>query len=370
MTRSLLPFVPRRARGTRPVRRARLATALTAFAISIASLAAPFAAVPVRAADIDLGIQAGIGLPCIEVDSWGAGTVTITQKRSGKVIKKATAVQGTQLIGCVTPLKSGDVLVVARGTTKRTVKVPSASLTANLTTNVISGTVPPSATQVKLAVQDFTAGFSTGLTITPSVTPVAGAFTFDTTASLDLGRGDRAILSWSDGSDGWRIIRQSWTAIVEPDVEFATGTGKPGAKVTVTLKTAKGVVRGVATTTVKTQPSASAGFFDAAFRKKGKSILVKAGDVVTATGVSGSFKVPSGRPVVSAGANRVDATCPANSDWLVLRDLTKVAGGRTVNGSISESPVNPHGSLSLGTRVLVACQTPKGFGVIREVVAE
>jgi hypothetical protein len=368
MTLPLLRTLPDRAR------RARRTTALMAIALSIAATASPVTqlatALPARAADIDLGIQAGIGLPCVEVDSWGAGTVTITQKRSGKVIKKANAVQGTMLVGCVTPLKSGDVLVVARGTTKRTVKVPNASLIANLTTNVISGIVPAAATQVKLAVQDFTAGFSTGLTVTPPVTPVAGAFTSDVSASLDLGRGDRAILSWSDGSDGWRIIRQSWTAIVEPDVEFATGTGKPGAKVTVTLKTAKGVVRGVATTTVKTQPSASAGFFDAAFRKKGKSILVKAGDVITATGVSGSFKVPSSRPVVSAAGNRVDATCPANSDWLVLRDLTKVAGGRTVNGSISVSPVNPHGSLSLGTRVLVACQTPKGFGVIREVVAE
>jgi hypothetical protein len=355
-------------------RRVRRAAALAAFAVSIASFAALVTqiatALPARAADQDLGFEAGIGLPCIAVDSWGAGSVTVTQKRAGATLKQVTLAEGSTMIGCVKPLAAGDVLVIARGATKRTVKVPSATLSVNLAADTVAGTLPASASQVKLTIQDFTAGYSTGLALSPTVSVAGGAFGVDTTGDLDLGRGDRAIVTWVGGADAWRIVRQTATAIVQPGWKLASGTGKPGSSMKVTLKTAKGVVRGVAATTVKTQPSASAGFFEAAFRKSGKNVLPVAGNLVVATGLTGSFKVPAGVPVVSTGANKVDATCPAGSDWLVLRDLTKVAGGRTASGAISVSPVNADGPLALGTRVLVACQAPSGFGVVREVVVE
>jgi hypothetical protein len=342
------------------------------FAVSVVALVTSIgAARPAAAADIDLAIDAGIGLPCITVDSWGSGKVTVTQKRAGKVIQSATLVPtGFEPTACVKPLKGGDVLVIARGSTKRTVTVPRASVSVDLSTDAVTGTLPTAVSQAKVTIQDFTAGYSTGVALAPTVAVAAGVFGTDTTGSLDLGRGDRVIVSWSDGSDAWRIVRETATAIAEPDSVFATGTGRPGSKMTVTLKTAKGVVRGVATATVKNQPVASAGFFDAQFRKSGKSVTVKGGNVIVATGLSGSFKVPGSKPVVNAGANRVDATCPAGSDWLVLRDLTKVTGGQTASGTISVSPVNPGGPLALGTRVLVACQAPSGFGVIREVVVE
>lgn len=360
---------------SRPLpRRARRLAALAAFAVSIASFTA-FAvgvatALPAAAADIDLGIEATIGLPCFPVDSWGSGSVTVVQKRAGTKLKTVTISPTAGGAACVKPLKGGDVLVISRGSTSRTVTVPRGTMAVDLAANTIRGTVPPAVSQAKLTIQDFTAGYSTGVALAPSVAVASGGFGTDTTGSLDLGRGDRVIATWTDGSDTWHLVRETATAIVQPGSDQLTGTGRPGSAAKVTIKTAKGIVRGVATATIKAQPIASAGFFEASVRKSGKPVLVASGNLVVAKGVTGSFKVPGVAMSVDRAGNSVSATCPRNSDWIVLRDLTKVASGRSATGAIHVSGVDPSGSVALGTRILVGCQVPSGFGAVREIVVE
>ncbi len=352
---------------SRPLARAHRAVIATV--ALAAALAAPVG--PVAATDIDLGVELTLGLPCVEVDTWAGGDVTATQRRAGKVIKTVTVKPRTATgTVCLKPFKSGDQLTIKRGSASRKITVPAATLSVDLASDTVSGTLPAATSQIGLLIQDFTAGLYAGTSLTSTVSVTGGTFSTSLSGVLDLARGDRVAATWSNGADTWKVVRETGTAVVRVGDAAVAGTGRIPSTMTVTLRTSRGKLRGTAKARVQESPSASAGFFNATFRKNGRRVAAVGGNRVTATQLSGTFTIPRGAPAIDVAANRVTASCDAGSDWLVLNDGTKVAGGRTVSGAISVSPVNPYGPLALGTRVTVACQAPSGFGFIREVPVE
>jgi hypothetical protein len=246
--------------------------------------------------------------------------------------------------------------------------VPAATLKLRLGTNRLTGTVPDGVVNLFAWIQDRTGGVATGGTVGQGgggVTVGPHGPTFDLgTLPLDLDRGDPAVVSFVRGGDEWVLFGQSASVVVRAGSQTVLATGPAGTRMTVTLTSGGGVERGVLTRTIPRRPYATAGRLVEALKPDG--VAVEVGDVLTATGLAGSFTVPDLAFTVDKATNTADFTCPPGSTWMVAKDELIRYTGVTVDGAVHVDEVAYTTPIPSGRIITAWCELPSGFAVSAE----
>jgi hypothetical protein len=316
------------------------------------------------------GVFVTIGHPCLDLRIEDPGNVTLTQRRNGKPITSATydpeARDGPP---CLKPLRPGDRLRIQQGSFSRVVTVPSIGLAVDPATDHVRIQLPTTGELGgSIAILDHIAGEFSGTGISEAFTAEPNGIEEGSIPGIDIGAGDGLRVTWYDGPDSWVKVWQNGSVAVRVGRSEITGTGTPGSTVAVTLHTARGTLRGTARATrVGFKADTAPGGFSAVFRRGRSPVKVRAGDVIRHSQIRGSFTVPAKNLVVDPlGAGSLTLSCPKHGAYVVLVDKGDVDAGPSGNGRIAVNDLG--GPLAAGTVVEVACDTPKGYGVVQRVV--
>lgn len=285
--------------------------------------------------------------------------VTIKHRRDGRTIARGTTtVNGIGMFAMrLKPLKGGDQLVITVGTQKRVITVPDLRIRADLTTGVVSGRVPAGTAtadgSVSLAIGTKT------LDDTPFSVPTASDGTFTSTGH-DVSGSDLLYLSWADPvtRDVTELRRRIPAFEVRAGSATVTIVASWGKRLTATLVSPRGAIRGRATGTITPELDA----IRRTFRRDGAPVKVRPGDRVTLSGSRGRLTVR--RPDLVASSLGLTATCVSARLWMAdtippVGPFDHLAAGKVrPEGVVIGSWIDP---LPSGARVLLRCEHAKGW---------
>lgn len=296
-------------------------------------------------------------------------SVSIKQKRNGVVIASRTVMadSGGFFMPTVKPLLADDRLVIKQGADKRTIPVPDLRLRLNAALDAAGGRVPTSDLHADLTIERRTGHFTHGSDHLPVVAHADGTFSADLSSLADLEGGDAVALSWMTArDDDFAITVTVPSVVVQVGRSSVDVYGKPGSPATITLRSAGGTIRGTATVT----PAWAGQSVTGVFRKNGSKVKVRAGDRVSHSGRPGvSLKVRTpDLEVVATSNGYLSATCFPGGEFVAGEVFG--AGAFSAFGSGPTGPggsvylanlTNGSGDLPSGTRVLLICETDKGY---------
>ncbi|MFN8619250.1 MAG: hypothetical protein U0869_00710 [Chloroflexota bacterium] len=315
-----------------------------------------------------MGANGSLGLPCFSIAANGSTPVDVTQKRAGSTIASGSfvpATDGTTL--CLKPLKAGDKLVITQGATTRTATVPALTLALDLARNKVTGTSSLTGAFVSIEVLERVGGLITGVAASRLAAVGAnGAFSTLTTPEIDAQRGDQASANILTATDEWSRVVSTGALLVQVGSASVTGTVPVGARATAVLTSPAGAVRG-RFSVGSGRDKQTAGRLTGTFRRGGKAVKVRAGDLVTFSGISTPFRVLRRTLVVDTSGNgSLSATCPAGGEWIAYVDTLRVAKGDTPkSGKVA---VGDLAGLTSGEHVKLVCSTKTGFATLQESV--
>ena len=350
--------------------RASLALALTSI-IGLLVGSAPVAAAGLATVTIpSIGIL--VHGTCVDGRDYQAGgSVQVIQKRGTTTLATKTFDIGSSswtTCGFKAVLE-GDKLQVAETVSAsvfsdRTVTVPTLTVSLHASTDSESGRVPTPGSLVNPGIDQMIAGLQ-GYSAAKGVNADgSGRFSVSWTGLVDVRAGDVARMFWFDAEGDTFVVTNATPSLsVEVGKSRIVVTGPYGPTTTAKLRTSKGVLRGTATGTV----SGTHSELHATFKASGKAVKVRAGDKVTSSQITGSYKVRASDLVVKKSGNgSLTATCAAGSDYGIFVNGVKTVGGHVGSGGkvSSTNLTNGMGPLFPGSSVKLACRLSSGFGQV------
>jgi hypothetical protein len=347
--------------------------AMTGGVVLAVAVAAPVSASKGPAGFEPTEISGTLGRPCIRVAFDGPTQLTVAQRRDGKTVKSVSYTADGYDRVCLTAMRAGDRIRISQGgTVLRTAKVPAIGLVVDRATDSAQIQVPIGVTDATAFAQDLVAGAPGGLGVAELFTPDPdGSHEFDVTGLLDLGPGDPVSVGIKTGIDRWSRIDVSASAVVRVGSSVVEGSAPLGSTATVTLKNAAGTLRGtaVARKVGLTSPEDDVRF-SSRFRKNGATVNVKPGDRVRHSQMSTSFTVPARSLAVDVPSASLTMTCPANGQYVVLVNGSRVGSGSSGTGAITQNQLDVDDPLVAGTTIEVRCDTRRGYAISERVVLD
>lgn len=345
-------------------------------AIPIASLAVLLLAglTPAASAgDVLLRVTGTIGDACLRMVHQNDIVTEVIHKRSVNGVMRLVGrgeVGATDDV-CVAPLQSGDALNILKdGVKVRTLTVPVITASLQPVADTISGVMAPGSQGESLVVSDRIAAQAAELTIFVVDPAVDGSYLVDVTPDIaDLGPGDsvQADLETAAG-DRWKVRQATRAVSVRAGSSRFAGVAPRGSKVTLTLKRS-GIVRA----TASVQVGSAVVDFAGDFRKAGRTVKVKPGDVVLMTGASVPrlTVMPPELSVTATDGGSLDATCFPDGRWLATIAPTYALSGLADGlGLVSVLDITGDVDLELGRQVKLWCEAPGGSGQLLTTVVE
>lgn len=361
------------------VRRAARAFSLIALALCLVAPVAAQARSGPAAASPELDLS--IGTRCVNGSGFVKGdSVRLTQQRGAKTLTdvsfKTTASSFDRCLA--TPVAVGDKVRFVRkvGTQvkqQRTITVPDLRITGDLEANTLTVDVfvngAPLTTYVGLGATNFIAGTDThGLNTAAVLDENGHSVSYMVDYSWTLMPGDVTYTAW-DTPAGDTVYRW-WappTMTVQAGKAAVSGVGRAGGKATLTLKAAGGAVRSSVTAKIGSGVVSpmdavdSSAWYATSFTSNGAPVAVKPGNRITSSAMdsTGRTVLPNDfQATAGTGDGTVTGTCHPDSTVAISRGPYAEWTFDTPSGAISRSDLG----FASGEKMIIACQTPDGYG--------
>lgn len=352
-----MSFIP-----VRPVRRMALAAAALAVALGVPSAVLAGATPTVTVTIADRCVRA--------YDFVKGGTITVTLKRSGAVVDRASfALKSTGWTTCLSAsVKSKDTLVVKQvknGSTvlDRSIKMPVLTVALDVPNETIRGHAERGGS------------------------PLVGDDALIESART-IGGGRQIGFIWSGSFDSSGDVENAFTGLMSPEATYlaaltwrngagtevtvataqstvairtgkpsVVGFGKPGTSTTVTLRTAGGALRAKATATTRfffLDP-----LFKGTFLNGSTKVTPAVGDRITSSRRPGSWTVMADTLAVTSGmgTGTASVTCPNNVSAAMYADGNPQGANTFATGAVEFTDA----FIPSGATVEIVCQDANGF---------
>lgn len=295
--------------------------------------------------------------------------MSVKQKRDGRLIASASGLaDGDGRFDLkVKPILAGDTLAITQAGITRSIVVPDLRLSIDTAKDILSGRVPKDRRDltlgVALQVGSYTlprGSYHAAVTADPD-----GTFSVDTTPERDIQGGEIAELSWSGPLDDvFRVLSAGPSVTVQVGRSTVEVYGKRGTTATVTLRSAKGDLRGTASVRIPVTGRPAVG----TFRRNGSKVAPRGSDRVTHSAAPKTvFKVRTPDLVLTTpDGGAINATCFPGGAYVLGNVLgtgafNYLADGFTP-GPFAVADITGLGTtLPSGYRVLLICEDIRGY---------
>lgn len=344
-----------------------VAVLLTSMAAApVAGATAPAGPPPVTAPFVVIGSVGGAclqGFPAAD-PLFDGDSVRIVHKRGARTLaRKTVTVAAGKFKYCRPPLLAGDRISIKHGTSTRTITVPAISGRIDTAADLVVVDVPAENRDLRLQWRDMVLGQSIGGQDRYVTADVDGHRAVDLKGDIDVRGGDWVYVWWnSPAGDSFMRILGTPSVRAKLGDRVVRGSGAPGSRVTARLRTSGGAMRATATATVGTGAPA----FSAKLALAGKAATPKAGDRLSLSEIPGrTLTLRRGDVAVDpSSGGLLTATCPADGQYIVLRNGQLAAGGAIPgDGHLFIGPLDPSlDPLPPATKVVLGCETEDGLG--------